>query len=105
MPQEVFIWTTKEGIRLKVTQMTDSHLINTSRFLDGKLLDLVAEKEVGSEMVAHLRKMPLKQVWHLLWSSLARLYSLRRRIQQCKEARRHIQAEIESRDLLQIRAN
>jgi hypothetical protein len=28
------MWTTKEGKRLRITEMTDSHLVNTVKYLD-----------------------------------------------------------------------
>ena len=100
--QDVFIWTTKEGVRLKVTQMTDSHLANTDRFLGRRLLSLTAQKAVGTEMLGLLKGTPLTEMWQLLWSTLARLYVLGQQIRQCEEARNHIQAEMDSRGLLQV---
>lgn len=101
--QEVFVWTTKDGTQLKVTQMTDSHLVNTERFLERRLLSLTAQKAVGTEMLGLLKGTPLTEMWQLLWSTLARLYVLSQQIRQCEEARKHIQAEIDSRNLSQIR--
>lgn len=101
--QNVFIWTTKDGTQLKVTQMTDSHLVNTERFLERRLLSLMAQKAVGTEMLGLLKGTPLTEMWQVLWSTLARLYVLGQQIRQCEEAREHIQAEIDSRNLPQIR--
>jgi len=101
--QNVFIWTTKDGTQLKVTQMTDSHLANTERFLERRLLSLKAQKAVGTEMLGLLKGTPLTEMWQLLWSSLARLYVLGQQIRQCEEARGHIRAEIDSRNLPRIR--
>ena len=53
-----FIWTTRRGVKLKLKDMTLSHIHNCLRFLTGSLVcDPRYLKMKHKDMVKHLRKI------------------------------------------------
>ena len=102
MKESTFVWITAAGVPMKLNKMTNGHLVNTGRFIDEKILELTCEVEAGVHLLTLLEKKSILRIWSILWTSTARLYLLRRRIELYQKARRHIQSQLDLRGLPQI---
>ena len=97
-----FVWVTAEGVPMRVTEMTNSHLVNTARFIDEKILELTCEIEAGVHLLTLLERKSILRIWSILWTATARLYLLRKRVERYQRAQKHIQSQLDLKGLPQI---